>query len=164
MLGCFILDLLTLSANLGLCEIVLSLEDQEKAIKAFTILCASHKAAHSNHSIRFRAIGLAPIRFFIKRRESPFIFQHFVLWKLEPFSDRWTKCPVKEASKCDGGYDSDNDVDHWPCASLRPPSYRIRTYRASRFRPSSLSRLFHAGIELPGIPCSITVHARSGEG
>src|SRR5260370_20057563 len=113
---------------------------------------------------RVRAIGLAPIRFLIILRESPFIFQHFVLGIFEPLSGRWTKRPEHQASKCDRGYDSDNDVDHWPCASLRSPSYRLRTYRASRVRSSSLSRLFHAGIELPEIPRSITDRALSAVG
>src|SRR5260370_25841958 len=112
----------------------------------------------------FWAVCFAAIRFLIKPGESLLVFEHFVFGKLEPLSDRWTKCPVEQASQCDRGYDADDDVDHWSCTSLCPPSYKLRTYRTSKCRSSSLSRLCHADIELPGIPCSITVHARSREG
>src|ERR1700723_3554963 len=100
----------------------------------------------------------------IKLGESPVVFEHFVLWKLEPFSGDRPKYPKYENSESDCGYDSNNCVDHWPCPSLSPLSCIFWTYFTSKCRSSSLRRLFHAGMELPGIPCSITVQALSAEG
>jgi len=96
--------------------------------------------------------------------ESPFVCEHFVLGKLEPFSSSRSKCPEEQAAQCDGAYDADDDVDHWLCTSLRPPSYKLRTYCVSRRRSSMLSLLCHPGIELPGIPCAITDDALSSVG
>jgi hypothetical protein len=48
----------------------------------------------------------------IKLGESPVVFEHFVLWKLEPFSRDRPKYPKYEKSESDCGYDSNNSVDH----------------------------------------------------
>src|SRR3982074_1908602 len=112
----------------------------------------------------FRAISFVRIPILIKLGESLVVFEHFVLWKLEPFSGDRPKCPECENAESDRGYDSNNCVDHWPCGSLCPLSYMLWTYFTSRRRSSSLRRLFHAGMELPGIPCSIAPQALSAEG
>ena len=112
----------------------------------------------------FRAISFVPIPILIKLRESPIVFEHFVLWKLEPFSGDRPKYPKYENAESDCGYEPNNCVDHWPCGSLCPLSYMLWTYFTSRRRWSSLRRLFHAGMELPGIPCSIAPQALSAEG
>lgn len=100
----------------------------------------------------------------IKLGESLIVFEHFVLWKLEPCSGDRPKYPKYKNAESDCGYDSNNCVDHWPCASLSPLSYIFWTYFTSKRRSSSLRWLFHAGMELPGIPCSIAVQTLSAEG
>jgi hypothetical protein len=104
------------------------------------------------HQSDFRAISSALVLILIKLGESHVVFKHFVLWKLEPFSGDGLRCPKYEDAEDDCGYNSNNCVDHWPCASLCPLSYMLWTYFTSKRRSSSLRRLFHAGMELPGIP------------
>jgi hypothetical protein len=60
----------------------------------------------------FRAISFARIPILTKLGESPVVFKHFVLWKLEPFSGDRPKYPKYENSESDCGYDSNNSVDH----------------------------------------------------
>jgi hypothetical protein len=100
----------------------------------------------------------------IKLGESLIVLEHFVLWKLEPCSGDRPKYPKYKSAESDCGYDFNNCVDHWPGASSCPLPYMLWMYFTSKCRSSSLRRLFHAGMELPGIPCSIAVQALSVEG
>jgi hypothetical protein len=99
----------------------------------------------------------------IRLGESPVVFEHFVLRKLEPFSGDRPRCPKYENAEAIAVM-TPTIALIIGLAPLCPLSYMLWTYFTSMRRWSSLRRLFHAGMELPGIPCSIAAQALSAEG
>jgi hypothetical protein len=92
-------------------------------------------------------------------RKSLLFPKHLVFRHLYPLPERGPPYPYQKRADRNRSNNSNDDIDHCFATSFCPPSYMLCTYRTSSFRSSSFKRPFHAGISLPGMPCSSTVHA-----